>query len=138
MTQSYIIVSYIARKWIEYEVDDRARVLAEKKTRAETFISGSLHTQSRERRQVKPLLIGATAAMVLAPVLKQEFCHYFSFFGFCGGKQAIDDLGREFFDKTVKTITLETEERFHLLGRLFNNTQKQLKMVSHNANANFK
>ena len=77
LTKSYINVTYIALKGIEYEVDDIARVLAEMKIRAETFINGSLHTHSRERRWVKPLLIGAAAAIVLAPVLKQGFCHYF-------------------------------------------------------------
>ena len=139
LTQSYINVTYIALKGIEYEVDDIARVLAEMKIRAETFINGSLHIHSRERRWVKPLLIGAAAAIVLAPVLKQGFCHYFSFFGFCGGRQAIDELGleAEFLDKAVRTITLETGEWIHLLGHSLNKTQNQLKMVSHDANANF-
>ena len=120
-------------------MDDIARVLADMKIRAETFINGSLHTHSRERRWVKPLLIGAAAAIVLAPVLKQGFCHYFSFFGFCGGRQAIDELGREaeFLDKAARTITLETGERIHLLGHSLNKTQNQLKIVSHDANANF-
>ena len=125
LTQGYINVTYIALIGIEYEVDDIARVLAEMKIRAETFINGSLHTHSRERRWLKPLLLGAAAAIAQAPVLKQGFCHYFSFFGFCGGRQAIDELGREaeFLDKAVRSITLETGERIHLLGYSLNKTR---------------
>ena len=120
-------------------MEDIARVLAEMKIRAETFINGPLHTHSRKPRWVKPLLVGAAAAIVLAPVLKQIFCHFFSFFGFCGGRQAIDEYGREaeFLDKAVRTIILETGERIHLLGHSLNRTQNQLKMVSHYANPNF-
>ena len=58
LMQSYINVSYIALKGIEYEVNDTDLVLAEIKIRGETFINGSLHIHSRERRWVKPLLIG--------------------------------------------------------------------------------
>ena len=135
-TQNKINVSYKALKGIEFEVDDIARVLAEMKVRAENFNNCSLHTHSRERRWVKPLLIRVAAAIVLAPILKLEFWHYFSFFRFCGGRQAIGELGREaeFPDKTVRSITLETRERIHLLGNSYNKTQDQLKIVSHDAN----
>ena len=90
---------------------------------------------------MKPLLIGAAATIVLARVLKQGLYHHFSFFGFSGGRQAIDDLGREaeFLGKAVRTITLETWERNHLLGHSLNKNQNQnqLKMVCHDTNANF-
>ena len=56
---------------------------------------------------MKPLMIGAAAAIVLAPVLKQGFCQSFSFIGFCGRRQAIDELGRK---QAVRTINLETGE----------------------------
>ena len=48
LTESYINVGYIVLKRIECEVDDIARLLTEIKIRAETFISGSLHTLRRE------------------------------------------------------------------------------------------
>ena len=113
-------------------MDDIARLLAKMKIRAETSINGSLHTHSMEQRWVKPLLIAAADAIALAPVLKQGFCHFFSFFGFCGGRQAIDELGQ----LLVRTITLETEWN-HLLGHSLNKTQNQLKVVSHDTKTKF-
>ena len=83
---------------------------------------------------MKPLMIGAAAAIVLAPVLKQGFCHSFLFIGFCGGRQAIDELG---WKQAVRTINLETGEAIQLLVHSLNMTQNRLEMVSHDAKANF-
>ena len=56
----------------------------------------------------------------------------------CGGAD-LDRLGKEteYLDGAVRTITLESGERIHLLGHSLNKTQGQLKMISHNSNDNF-
>ena len=108
--------------------------------RAGTFINGSEGTHARERRWVKVALAGATAAIALTPLLKEGFCHYFSFFSFCGQSSALQQLGNkaEFLDEAVRTITLESGERIHLLGHSLNKTQHQLRLISRDANQNFR
>ena len=98
------------------------------------IMNGTAAGLSRSKRFVKPLLGGIAAAIALAPVLKADFCHYFSFFGLCGLAD-LDRLGKEteFLDGAVKTIALESGERIHLLGYSLNKTQVQLTMISHNS-----
>ena len=109
------------------------------KNRATTFVDKHKRSSTRAKRWIKPALGGVAAAIVLAPILKEGFCHYFSFFGLCDGDSNLDELGNKasFLDGAVRTIVLETGERLHLLGHSLNKTQTQLKMISHDSNANF-
>ena len=140
LTSVLVNVSYMGLKGVEYELNEIAKTLTEMRERAGTFINGSEGTLARERRWVKVALAGATAAIVLTPLLKEGFCHYFSFFGFCGQSSALQQLGNEaeFLDEAVRTITLESGERIHLLGHSLNKTQHQLRLISRDANQNFR
>ena len=94
---------------------------------------------SRDKRGIKPALGGVAAATILAPILKDGFCHYFSFFGLCGDSSRMDRLGEEasFLDGAVRTNVLESGEKLHFLGHYLNKTQTQLKLISHDSNTNF-
>ena len=138
-TEAFVNLTYLAFKGIEYEISEIEAVLYEMKNRATTFVDKHERSSTRAKRWVKPALGGVALAIVLAPILKERFCHYFSFFGLCDGDSNLDELGNEasFLDGAVRTIVLETGERLHLLGHSLNKTQTQLKMISHDSNANF-
>ena len=138
-TEAFVNLTYLALKGVEYEISEIEAVLYEMRNRATTFVDQHEGSSTRERRWIKPALGGVAAAIVLAPILKEGFCHYFSFFGLCDGDSNLDELGNEasFLDGAVRTIVLETGERLHLLGHSLNKTQTQLKMISHDSNENF-
>ena len=138
-TEAFGNLTYLAFKGIEYEISEIDAVLYEMKNRATTFVDKHEKSSTRAKRWIKPALGGVAAAIVLAPKLKEGFCHYFSFFGLCDGDSNLDVLGNEasFLDGAVRTIVLDTGERLHLLGHSLNKTQTQLKMISHDSNANF-
>ena len=106
---------------------------------ATTFVDKHDEGVSRDKRWIKPALGGVAAAIILAPILKDGFCHYFSFFGLCGDSSRRDRLGEEvsFLNGAVRTIVLESGEKLHLLGHSLNKTQTQLKVTSHDSNTNF-
>ena len=83
--------------------------------------------------------MGASAAIVLAPELKKGFCHYLSFFGFCGGHANLERVNKEVsqLDETVKVVTLEGNEKLHLVGHVLNHTNDRLNQLSHDSNENF-
>ena len=130
-------LTYLAFKGIEYEISEIDAVLHEMRNRATTFVDKHEESSPRGRRWIKPALGGVAAAIVLAPILKEGFCHFCSFFGLCEGDTSMDHLGNEasFLDGAVRTIVLESGERLHLLGHSLNKTQ--LKLLSHDSNANF-
>ena len=127
LTSVLVNVGYMGLKGVQYELDEIAKTLTEKRERAGTFKNGSEGTHARERRRVKVALAGASAVIVLTPLLKEGFCHYFSFFGFCGRSSALQQLWNkaEFLDEAVQTVMLESGERIHLLGHSLNKTQHQ-------------
>ena len=116
--------TYLALKGLDYEMLEIDIVLTEIRERAATYLNGTEADLSRSKRFVKPLLGGIAAAIVLAPIPKAGFCHYFSFFGFCGSED-LDRLGEEteFLDRAVQTITLESGERINLLDNSLNKRQ---------------
>ena len=139
-TEALINITYLAFKGIEYEIDEIESILAEMRNRAtENFVDKHEEGASRDKRWIKPALGGVAAAIILAPILKDGFCHYFSFFGLCGDSSRMDRLGEEasFLDGAVRTIVLESGEKLHLLGYSSNKTQTQLKLISHDSNTNF-
>ena len=127
LTSVLVNVGYMGLKGVQYELDAIAKTLTEKRERTGTFKNGSEGTHAGERRWVKVALAGASAAIVLTPLLKEGFCHYFSFFGFCGQSSASQQLWNKakFLDEAVQTVTLESGERIHLLGYSLNKTQHQ-------------
>ena len=85
-------------------------------------------------------MIGASTAVVLAPVLKKGFCHYLSFFGFCGGHHNLAHVNQEVrrLNSSVKTIEMGSQERFHLVIHSLNQTSDRLSTLAHDANENFR
>ena len=137
--------TYVTIKGVEYEVQEIEKVWRDIKDRIGTFVNGTTNPRhGRERRGAGAIFAGIAAvsvvsSIVLAPVLKEGFCHYMSFFGFCGSSKDIDRLGKEseFLDGAIRTVTLESGEKIHLLGHSLNKTQGQLRLISKDANANF-
>ena len=138
-TEALINITYLTFKGIEYEIDEIEWILAEKRNRATTFVDKHEEGASRDKRWIKPALGGVAAAIILAPILKDGFCHNFSFVGLCGDSSRMDRLGEEasFLDSAVRRIVLESGEKLHILGHSSNKTQTQLKLTSHESNINF-
>ena len=108
------------------------------RNRATTFVDKHEEGASRDKRWIKPALGGVAAVIILAPILKDGFCHYFSFFGLCGDSSRMDRLGDEasFQNGAVRTIVLASGEKLHRLGHSLSRTQTQLKLISHDSNIN--
>ena len=115
-TSALLNITYLVFKGIEYEIEEIETVLAEMRKRATTFVDNRERAAARDKRWIKPALGGVAAAIVLAPILKEGFCHFFSFFGFCGDNSAMGRLGNEasFLDGAFRSIVLETGEKLHL------------------------
>ena len=94
-TEAFVNLTYLAFKGIEYEISEIEAVLSEMKNRATTFVDKHERSSTRVKRWIKPALGGVAAAIVLAPILKEGFCHYFSFFGLCDGDSILDELARK-------------------------------------------
>ena len=91
-TEAFVNLTYLAFKGLEYEISEIEAVLHEMRNRAMTFVDKHEESSPRGRRWIKPALGGVAAAIVLAPILKEGFCHYFSFFGLCDGDTSMDIL----------------------------------------------
>ena len=85
------------------------------------------------------MLGGVAAAIILAPILKDELCHYFLLFGLRGDSLRMDRLGEEasFLDGAARKIVLESGDKLQLLGDSLNKTNTQLKIISYDSNTNF-
>ena len=137
--------TYVTIKGVEYEVQEIEKAWRDNNHRIGTFVNGTINPHhGRERRGAGAIFAGIAAVLlvssiVLAPVLKEGFCHYMSSFGFCGSSKDIDRLGKEFefSDEAIRTVTLESGEKIHLLGNSLNKTQGQLRLISKDANENF-
>ena len=137
--------TYVTIKGVAYEVQEIEKVWRDIKDRIGKFVNGTTNPRhGRERRGAGAIFSGIAAvsvvsSIVLAPVFKEGFCQYMSFFGFCGSSKDIDRLGKEseFLDRAIRTVTLESGEKIHLLGHSLNKTQGQLRLISKNANADF-
>ena len=107
--------------------------------RTTTIVDNREESNPRDQRYVKAALGGAAAAIVLAPILKEGFYQYFSFFELSGDDSLIYRFGEEafFLNGALRTIVLESGEKLHLLSHSLNKTQTQLKMISYESNANF-
>ena len=114
--------TYVIIKGVEYEVQETEKVWRDIKDRIGTFVNGTTNPHhGRERRGAGAIFAGIAAvsvvsSIVLAPVLKEGFCHYMSFFGFCGSSKDIDRLGKEseFLDGAIQTVMelFKQEKRF--------------------------
>ena len=110
-----------------------------KETTASTVNHDQAH-QSRSKRWVLPLLAGIGTALVLAPVLKDEFCHLTTSLGFCGETKHMRQLQKENrqLNEQLKSVTLATGERLHLIASSLNRTQHQLQRTTQGSNENFR
>ena len=88
--EASINITYLAFKGIQYERDEIESMLAEMRNRATTFVDKHEKGASRDKTWIKSALGGVAAAIILALILKDGFCHYFSFFGLCGDSSRMD------------------------------------------------
>ena len=133
LTQHYVEdVAKVAR-----QINSMAKHL--KKTTATTVNQDQKH-QSRSKRWVLPLLSGIGTALVLTPVLKDEFCHLATSLGFCGEKRHMQQLQKENrrLNEELKSVTLATGERLHLTASSLNRTQYQLQQTTQESNGKFR
>ena len=106
--------TYVTIKRVEYEVQEIEKVWRDIKHRIGTFVNGTTNPQhGRERRGAGAIFAGIAAVSVIsviAPVPKEGFCHYMSFFGFCESSKDNDYLGKEFefLDRAIRTVTLQS------------------------------
>ena len=109
-----------------------------KETTATTVNQDQAH-QSRSKRWVLPLLRGIGTVLVLVPVLKDEFCHQITSLGFCCETKHMRQLERENrqLNEQLKSVTLATGERLHLIASSLNRTQHRLQRTTQGSNGNF-
>lgn len=142
LNEAFVNVTYLGFRSIQRQLLQIEADLNEMKQRAQTFLNETETSLNRQKRWIKPLLIGGTAigvaAVILIPELKKGFCSMMSFFGLCD--EGLDQIAKhlQWLDGVVRTVTTETGEKIHLLGHSLNNTDGRLSVIAKDSNANFR